>query len=118
MSSIDTTEWYGVPLNLIEAWNEVFQKSRETLNLSSPCPVCGATTLHRWYQIGRPIDKIVEGQRYVARGGLWEWCSTCRAYEHAQALVPEWWSSSLEVNEADLTAEPEAIEKGAVQFFI
>jgi len=111
MNSINTPKWNGVPLHLVEIWNDVFQKSPETLNLSSPCPVCGSIALHRWYQIGRPIDKIARGQRFIARGALWEWCSACRTYSHSSALVPEWWSSCLVVNEADLTAEPEAIEK-------
>lgn len=81
------------------------------MNLSLPCPVCEAVTLHRWYQVGEPIEKIARGQRFVAKGGLWEWCSTCRTYSHASALVPDWWSSCLDVNEENLTAEPEAIEQ-------
>lgn len=115
MSPINNTKWKGVPLHLIECWNKTFQGTRETLNISAPCPVCGASTLHRWYQVGEPIDRIVQGQRFVAKGGLWEWCSTCHAYSHASAFVPDWWECHLEVNITALTAEPEEIERARLE---
>jgi hypothetical protein len=102
--------WRGVPLELTRAWDEVFRRSREATDLSAPCPVCRAYTLHRWFQVGHPEEIVLEGQRFRARGGLWEWCSSCRSYEHASAFVPEWWASDLDVDETKLTAEPGAIE--------
>jgi formylglycine-generating enzyme required for sulfatase activity len=53
---------------------------------------------------------VVEGVEYVAEGGLWEWCSSCRSFEHWNSLVPAWWSCDLEVDEQQLTALPTALE--------
>jgi hypothetical protein len=44
---------------------------------SAACPACGAPTFRRYvraYEHGR--------------AGLWTWCSTCFAYEHASGSVP------------------------------
>ena len=103
--------WKGVPLESLQAWDEVFNSTQETLNLSSPCPVCGMRTLHRWYQIHIPEERIVQGKHFIARGGLWQWCSSCRSYLHASAFVPDWWKSDLRVDETKLTSEPEMLEQ-------
>ena len=113
--STDVAKWYGVPLDHVQAWMEVFQASREGLDLSASCPVCGVPALHRWYQVGRPEEIVSGGERFVARGGLWEWCSNCRSSEHYSAFVPEWWSCDLAVDERNLTAEPEAIEQARLE---
>jgi hypothetical protein len=93
--------WHDVPEDVWEDWQQVFADSRESFYLSAPCPACGATTLRRWFIIGKP----------VGQGGLWEWCSSCGAYGHYAAMVPDWWRDpGLVVDEAALTHEPEAIE--------
>jgi hypothetical protein len=46
----------------------------------------------------------------LGRGGLWEWCSGCHTYAHYSAMVPEWWTCSLAVNESLLAPEPELLE--------
>jgi hypothetical protein len=103
-------EWIGVPEEYQEKWSQIYQKSQECLNLSEPCPVCSAVALHRWYQIGKPVERVIEGVKYLADGGLWEWCSSCRSFEHWNSLVPAWWSCELEVDEQQLTALPTALE--------
>ena len=103
--------WRGVPLSKLDAWTQVFNASREGINLSAPCPVCGARALHRYYQIGRPINRTIGEHRFIAEGASWEWCSICRSYEHGRALVPDWWLPTLVVDEAKLTAEPEILEE-------
>jgi hypothetical protein len=103
-------EWVGVPAAYWAKWTEIYQQSQECLNLSQPCPVCGAVALHRWYQIGKPVERVIEGMKFVAEGGLWEWCSSCHSFEHYSGLVPDWWSCDLEVNVQELTALPTAIE--------
>ena len=103
-----------MPLDLIADWRAAFEaawQGREGLSISVPCPVCGAMALHQWYQVGRPIERLVAGRRFVAEGGLWQWCSNCGSYEHSSALVPEWWSCDLPVDKSKLTAEPEALEQ-------
>lgn len=89
----------------------MFQSSRETLNLSAPCPVCGAADLHRWYMVGSPIDIRVEDTHYVARGALWQWCGTCGSFLHSSAVVPDWWSCDLEVDSEQIRITPEPIER-------
>jgi hypothetical protein len=67
--------------------------------------------LHRWYQVGSPINRIINGRKFVATGALWEWCSSCHSFEHYSSLVPDWWSCDLEVDCKKLTALPTAIEE-------
>jgi hypothetical protein len=111
---IDTT-WSSVPRELDKAWMDIFYASQEGLNVSAPCPVCGTASLHRWYQVGRPEERFSDGRRYVARGGQWQWCSTCRTFDHSSSLVPEWWSCDLPVDEARLTMTPGAIEQARLE---
>jgi hypothetical protein len=106
----DQGDWTGVPDQHQAEWQHIFQESQESLDLSGSCPVCGEVALHRWYQIGEPIHRVIEGRKYVAKGGLWEWCSGCHCFEHYSALVPDWWSCDLEVETAKLAALPIAIE--------
>lgn len=102
--------WRGVPLEFDAQWQRVFQANEEILNLTAPCPVCGSHSLHRWYDLHRKRERVVEGKRFVGDGGLWEWCSACCCYEHYSAAIPEWWSCDLELDRAHLTHEPSAIE--------
>lgn len=108
---ISNDEWHGVPLDRDAEWKAVFQSSREILNLSAPCPICRVMTLHRWYQIHQPEERVIDGLRFIGRGGLWEWCSACRSFQHYSCYVPEWWSCDLEIDEKKLTALPTAIEE-------
>lgn len=103
--------WQGVPKEKWQAWGEVFQKSKESLTLSSPCPICGYFALHRYYQMGQPVEYISSGQRFVAKGACWQWCSKCKSYEHSSSLVPEWWDSNIRIDESNLTCEPEELDK-------
>lgn len=111
MPSKADDSWTGVPYEYLAEWQRVYQASQESSNLSLPCPICGAVALHRWYQIGNPIDRVIEGRRFIATGALWEWCSSCRHFEHYSCLVPDWWSCNLEVDVKNLTAFPTAIEE-------
>ena len=105
-------EWRSVPLEHLRAWRDAFQSSRKSnFRLPVPCPLCGQFQLHRYYQGYEPQERIIEGERYVARGGLWEWCKACRIFAHYQALVPEWWHSDLEIEMSALTPYPDAIEE-------
>lgn len=105
------SSWKSVPNEKISEWDKIFYSSQESLDISAPCPVCSAHTLHRYYQIGRPISLLIDGQHFVARGGCWQWCSTCRSYLHSSCFVPEWWSCDLVIDSSKLTAEPTALEK-------
>jgi hypothetical protein len=109
-----TKSWASIPPESQKRWHEVFAASQVGSEVAGACPVCGEHQLHRYYQVGRPVQRESGGQRFVAMGGLWEWCSNCRTYEHASALVPEWWRPDLQVDEHQLTAHPDAPE-AAVQ---
>lgn len=104
-------DWTGVPAEYQEEWHQIYNESQESLNLSAPCPVCQMLSLHHWYQIGTPIDRVVAGRKLIATGALWEWCSNCHSFAHYSCFVPDWWSCDLEVDVDKLTALPIAIEK-------
>jgi len=104
----DEKPWQDVPVEYEPAWRAIFLASREGLNLSAPCPVCGVAALHQWYSLGQPEDVNLSGNRL---GGLWEWCRACRSYAHYSAAVPEWWANDLQVNPSRLAHHPTAIEQ-------
>jgi len=106
----DDTFWHSPPAESERAWLAIFAASRDLLDLAAPCPVCAAQTLHHWYDLQRPDDKIIDGKHFIGLGGLWEWCSRCGSYQHYSALVPDWWVCELEVPHGELTALPTAIE--------
>lgn len=110
MDSSELYPWQGVPLEHEAAWSALFASSRTNLNLTLPCPVCGAVALHHWYQVGKAEPIYQNGVLFLGRGGLWQWCHACFSYEHYSALVPFWWKNVLEVDEDRLTALPTAIE--------
>ena len=103
--------WHDVPLEYWEAWNRIFGASQEGLELAAPCPVCGVPALRQWYMVGRLQETVLRGQRFIARGSVWTWCSHCHTYAHYSGLVPEWWSSDLDVNTDTLGHQPTAIEE-------
>ncbi len=107
--------WRGVPLDKRAMWSRVFAQSREGIDLAAACPICGSPTLHHYYLVGKPLDRVIDAERFVADGARWEWCSTCATYDHSQALVPAWWSDPHLVINGVLTAEPDALERALRQ---
>jgi hypothetical protein len=107
---VSDKDWHSVPVTHEKAWQAIFQSSHEILDLSASCPVCGRKSLHRWYHVGEPVNRMINGIRFIARGGVWEWCSSCRCFRHYSGLVPEWWSCNLNVDDDKLTVFPTAIE--------
>jgi hypothetical protein len=115
LDPLGTIPWHEVPEENLQSWNSIFSRSQELVNLSANCPICSSNTLHRWYEIGQPLDtvKVIEGIRYSYSGSLWEWCSTCGAFFHASAYVPEWWNppSDIQIDKDNLRVIPWAIEE-------
>ncbi|AFY94269.1 hypothetical protein [Chamaesiphon minutus] len=110
-------DWIGVPAEYQEQWQLIYYEShdsQESLNLSAPYPICGTVSLHHWYQVGTPIDRVFEGHKFIANGYLWQWCSNCHSFEHYSSFVPDWWSCALEVDAEKLTAWPIAIEEARI----
>ncbi|MEV0129407.1 hypothetical protein AB0H83_13245 [Dactylosporangium sp. NPDC050688] len=103
--------WRSVPDAQMNDWGDVFDASQEGETLSSPCPVCGATTLHRWFDLHRADPRTVAGLPWQGRGSQWQWCSTCRSYLHTSGLVPLWWTTTIEVDPEVLTHSPGPIEE-------
>ncbi len=90
-------KWNGVPLAADAAWREIFNAAApaEQAHLSAPCPICGNKTLRRFYSLMKVKPREIEGEIYVGPGSYWEWCSSCRAFEHFSGLVPAWWDFDL-----------------------
>ena len=89
----------------------IYNETQESFNLSVPCPVCGMVSLHHWHQIGATIDRVFEGQKFIANSALWQWCSNCHSFEHYSSFVPDWWACDLKVDVDKLTTLPIAIEE-------
>lgn len=107
----NSCEWHDVPEDSWQEWQYIFYSSKENLNLSEPCPVCKSKTLHRFYQLVRKREFILQGRKYVGDGGLWQWCSSCYSYVHATAAIPEWWSEPiLEFDPMSVSHTPVAFE--------
>ncbi len=92
---IESSEiWVGVPPEAQSKWNSAFSESSKNIKVAATCPVCNSNSLYRWH----------DGYR-----GLWEWCQTCKVYEHSTSLVPKGWAPEVNIVPVGLTAEPEAI---------
>lgn len=105
------TEWQGVPLEAVCSWQKAFAETPTGYRVHAPCPVCKAPTLRRYFYLGRVDPLQVNGIAYQGRGSLWEWCATCRSFEHAQALVPlSWTAAPLQVDHAQLTPVPDLLD--------
>jgi hypothetical protein len=103
--------WAEVPDDKRGEWNTIFRATKAWKDVPDPCPVCGIPALHQWFLAWHPEDVVVDGQRFVARGSKWEWCSNCHSYDHYTALVPDWWASDLAVEISHLKHSPEALEE-------
>lgn len=103
-------KWKSIVPGKVARWRAVFAASKGGSNVKGTCPICFAERLHRYYQVGPVVEKESGGIRFVARGACWEWCSCCLTYEHYSALVPDWWTNDLSVDENQLTAFPDALE--------
>lgn len=115
MSSNNHHPWRGVPLEHLAEWQRIFRMEIAALKLSSPCPICGQVELYRYYD--RDPEYIVyeeyreiNGIMYRGRSGLWEWCHSCRHYEHMSAMAPEMWRHTLPVDKSELRHHPDAID--------
>lgn len=103
--------WKEVPQKYFSIWINVFDKSREGINLSTPCPLCGERTLHRYYTVKQQGERILQGNRFTGLGELWEWCSTCRSFARYSVAIPDWWYCDLSIDPRELAHTPEVIEE-------
>lgn len=103
-------DWKSITPEEIPKWRAAFAASKGGSRVQGACPVCSAERLHRYYQTGPAIEQLSGRERFIARGACWEWCSGCHTYEHYSALVPDWWTDDLHVDETLLTAFPDALE--------
>lgn len=107
----DKMNWAGVPIDKIEAWQTAFETERNCLELRTACPICDQLSLRRYYYLGKPEFRLIKGVRYQSKGSVWEWCSNCRVYLHAQAFVPEAWGDfQLELDHSSLTPLPDVLD--------
>jgi hypothetical protein len=111
----DPQGWQSVADDHRRAWTSVFSASREGIDLSARCPVCGNHALHRWYHLDRERPSEDAGSTWRGHGSEWQWCASCRSYEHYSCLVPDWWDAPFEVDLADLCADPGTIEDARLQ---
>jgi hypothetical protein len=107
-------EWKGVPLEHWSAWRELFNLRHQgnAMHLACACPICDAETLFRYYALGRVQPGEIDGNKYRGPGSYWEWCSSCRSFEHMSAFVPEWWKvEPLNIDHSKLTALPDLLDE-------
>jgi hypothetical protein len=105
--------WQGVPLTFIDSWRQLFNAApqQEAMHLSAPCPVCGQRTLHRYYSLEKVAPRELRGVLYQGPGSYWEWCSSCKSFEHMHGYVPDWWKvEPLPIDHAQLTAIPDVLD--------
>lgn len=102
--------WKDVPRDCYEEWSNIFVNDREGSDLSASCPVCHKKGLHRYYNAHKKMKMEIGSEQYIGRGGVWNWCSFCRSYEHGQAWVPDWWVPGVEVDGDKLTAIPSVLD--------
>jgi hypothetical protein len=108
-------EWTDVPEDARKRWSDIFEHSRDGLDVAGECPVCSRQELHRWFDAShlKPDERF--GDEIAGRGGQWQWCASCHSYEHTSGLVPKWWlaseGSDLPVDPEDLMHDPDAIER-------
>lgn len=107
--------WIGVPVEKALAWREAF-RGAESLNVTTPCPVCGSLSLRHYYLLDKLAPREMRGVKFSGPGSYWAWCATCGAYEHATSFVPESWKGPvLPVRNELLTPMPEELEAAAQQ---
>jgi len=107
---IDDKYWKGVPEEYAKKWVKTYSDNKEGAHLSDSCPICNHKELHRYYQMGKPIDRIVDSNKYIATGAEWQWCGFCRHFEHMQSLVPDWWKCDLQIDGNKLTVIPAVLD--------
>jgi hypothetical protein len=103
--------WLPVPIVMRPKWRAIFNQSKEILDVTGACPVCGDSTLHRWYASDQPAHRIFRGEEFAASGRLWEWCSTCDSFEYyPDGFVPAWWAPPFVLDIPPGARTPEPIE--------
>ena len=82
--------------------------------MTSICPICSKKKLHKYYYVYSYEKKRISGEDFIGNGGLWNWCSSCKHYEHFSSAIPSWWigkTESLDIDEKKLKSKPEEIER-------
>jgi hypothetical protein len=103
--------WKGVPIDKIQEWQELFNVISINFEVPGRCPVCGEHALRHYYYLDHQQRQNFNRVEYQGRGSVWEWCSKCRTYSHAQALVPKNWVTILpEINHFMLTPIPNLLD--------
>ncbi len=93
-------------------WRRIFNGDTRGAEVHGACPVCGSTTLHRWYSIEQAVSSTRGSKVYIGRGRLWEWCSACRSFEYyPDGYVSDWWSARYSVEPAALRYDPGPVER-------
>lgn len=106
------TEWKGVPIDSTQEWQSAFDVESNGYIVPGNCPVCRQSSLRRYYYLSCVEPREVRGVSFAGRGSVWEWCSSCRSYLHAQALVPKYWSGAiLELDHSTLTPIPDVLNQ-------
>ena len=103
-------QWRNVTDDFLEQWRGIFDGSTEGVVLSSPCPVCKAAALRRWFDLHRPEPLTSHGVVTTGRGAEWQWCRNCGTFEHLSGRVPAWWSAPFAIDVRLATVRPTLID--------
>jgi len=114
----DEQPWSTVPDEREEEWCRVFSGIYGTVppKVLEACPVCRAPTLRYYFTVGRRSRYDLRGRPTLGLGSSWEWCSSCRRYQHQSCFVPDWWSPPYAVDERLLTTKPERLDAALRMF--
>ena len=110
---IEKKPWRGIPPEYTDRWREIYNNAapEEGMHLSDACPVCGDTELYRYYSLLKTQPRLLGGIMYKGPGSYWEWCGSCRSYEHVSGYVPISWVVELSgIDHSKLTAIPDMID--------
>lgn len=106
------SSWHETDAEQHGPWRAAFNREPVGPAPAGPCPVCGVPSLHRWYVLDDDDARVLRGARYLGHGRLWEWCATCRTYEHYRdGFVPEWWKAPFAVDPELLRYDPGPVEE-------
>jgi hypothetical protein len=104
-------DWRELDLEHRSSWRRIFNEDWKNDSPEAACPICSHHTLHRWYKQESVQAKVLRGQSFIGHGRLWEWCSTCHAYEYyPDGFVPAWWKEPYPVDPALLKYDPGPID--------
>ncbi len=103
--------WQDVPMEHYRAWMQVFNPHPHQHLLTEACPICGSQTLVQYYHLAGLNKRADCPPDILGSGSLWQWCFTCRHYQHYSALISRQWVQPFAIPNEAITVDPDGIER-------